>query len=71
MLPAMEAWIIKKNFMYLFLFLAVLGYCSCLGYSLVAVHGLLVVVAALLSGTGSQAHGLQYLQHVGSRLQAQ
>jgi len=71
MLPAMEAWIIKKNFMYLFLFLAVLGYCSCLGFSLVVVHRHLIVVASLLSGTGSRAYGLQSLQHVGSRLQAQ
>ena len=59
MLPAMEAWIIFKNF-YLFIFIfAVLGYCSCLGFSLVAVHGLLIVVASLLWSTGSRAHGLQ------------
>ena len=39
------------------------------GYSLVGVHGLLIVVASLallLWNTGSRAHGLQSLQHAGS-----
>ena len=51
-----------------YLFLAVLGLCCCTGFSLVvasggyspvAVHGLLIVVASLVAELGSRAHGLQ------------
>ena len=38
-----------------------LGLCCCAGFSLVALSRLL-----LLLSTGSKAHWLQYLQHVGS-----
>ena len=69
----------KKTF--ISLFLAALGLCCCMwalgavskGYSLVTLHGLLVVVASLLEEHGLQGTWAQYLwltglvalQHVG------
>ena len=40
-----------------YVFLAVLGLCCCMGFSLVAVRGLLIVVASLVAGTGSRPRG--------------
>ena len=37
------------------------------GYSLVAVHGLLIAVASLVQNISSRAHGFQQLQLAGSR----
>ena len=61
--------------------MAVLGLCHCKqacslaaasgGYSLAAVHGLLVEVASLIAEHGSRVCGLQELRLPGSRAQAQ
>ena len=60
----------KKKKRDLYLCLAILVLCCCVGFSLVAmsVGHSLVVGCRLLSpqGTGSRVHGLQYWQHVGS-----
>ena len=64
----------KNPFQNIF-FLAVLGLHCCMrafsscgerGPLFVAVHGLLIEVASLVSGHGLQAHGLQQLWHTGS-----
>ena len=68
---------LKNNFIYLFL--AVLGLCYCTGFSRVAVSwdcSLVVVlglltVGLLLQSRGSRARWLQYLQLSGSTAQAQ
>ena len=62
---------------YFFIFLALLGLHCCTGffslaavnrgYSLVAIHGLLIAVASLDQNTGFRAHGFQQLQLTGSR----
>ena len=46
-----------------YLFLAMLGLCCCMGFCLVAVHGLLIVVASLgvkhgLQGSGFNSCGM-------------
>ena len=63
------------NFIYLFLFLAVLGLhcctqafssCSEGGLLFIAVRRFLIAVASLVAEHGLQAHGLQQLWHAGS-----
>ena len=77
-LPSMSHFaFVKNNFIYLFL--AVLGLLCCTGFSLVAEFGdysqlqcagFLLRWRLLLQSTGSSAHGLQELQHVGSGVAA-
>ena len=66
-------------FIYLILHLAVLSLFCCMGFSLITVsggHSLVAVyrffieVASLVVQHGLQAHGLQQLQHMGSRVLA-
>ena len=47
-------------------FWAVLGLCCCAGFSLVAGHGLLTVVASVVAQNGLWALGLQWSQRMGS-----
>ena len=70
----------KKNFIYLFIYLAVLGFCCCVrafsscserGLLFVAVRRLRTAVASLVAGHWLQAHGFQQLRFAGSRAQAQ
>ena len=73
----------KKQFLFICLFLAVLGLCCCLGFSLVSVsrgysslwyRGYSLVAQwwlLLLWGTGSRVRRLQQLWFPGSRAQAQ
>ena len=37
------------KYVFIYLILAALGLCSCVGFSLVAVHGLLIAVASLVA----------------------
>ena len=61
-------------YFFTYLFLAVLGLHCCMGFSLVAVHGLLIVLASLICDSSASAHrlnslwcmGLIALHHVGS-----
>ena len=48
------------------LFLTGLGLCCFLGFSLVAVCGLLTVVSSLVNSMGYRVRGLQQLKQVGS-----
>ena len=48
-------------YLYIYIFLSALGLCSSMGFSLIAVCGLLVVVASLV-----EERRLQLLQNVGS-----
>ena len=73
----------KKNtsfFSFFILFLTALGLCHCMlafsscgdqGLLFVAVHRLPIVVASLVAEHRLYAHGLQYLQLVGSIVWAQ
>ena len=60
----------KKKKIFIYLCLAILVLCCCVGFSLVAMSvGHSLVVGCRLpspQGTGSRVHGLQYWQHVGS-----
>ena len=50
----------------IYLFLAVLGLCCCLGFSLVATCELLTVVSSLVKSMGYRVQRLQQLWHRGS-----
>ena len=53
----------------LLIILAMLGLCCCVGFSLVMVHGLLIVQASLVTDHRLSGHGPQ-LQHTGSLVAA-
>ena len=65
----------RKHFLFMHLFLAVLGLCCCSGFSLVVAAGGYPLPAGsqllLSQSTGSRVLGLQSLQLPGSRAQAQ
>ena len=52
--------------LFIYLFLAVLGLCCCLGFSLVATREPLIVVSSLVKSMGCRVRWLQQLKYVGS-----
>ena len=57
----MSFYSFKNNFIYLLL--AVLGFCCCMGFSLVAVCGLLIEVASLVVENGLESTGAVAVAH--------